>query len=47
MATLAEGRLEEGIHRYQWDATGLAGGVYLMRLQVDGKVETRKMSLVK
>jgi hypothetical protein len=47
VSTLEANHLAAGTHRYQWDATGLADGVYLYRLTAGNHSETRKMTLVK
>ncbi len=36
-----------GRHSVRFDGTGLASGVYLIRLDSGGKVQTRKMVLMK
>jgi hypothetical protein len=47
VATLVNGELSAGAHRYQWNASGLASGVYFYRLQSNEFVATKKMILVK
>ena len=47
VATLVSDRLSAGSYSYNWDASNLASGVYLYRLQADDYVETRKMVLMK
>ncbi|MDZ7373448.1 MAG: hypothetical protein ONB23_05700 [candidate division KSB1 bacterium] len=54
VATLISGEREAGRYAVQWDASGLAAGMYLCRLAVQGRdqagsalVETRKMILAK
>jgi hypothetical protein len=44
---LADGWLEVGTHEVNFDGSNLAAGVYLIRLQTDQFVQTRKMMLVK
>ena len=46
-ATLVSGRMPAGEHRYEWDASSLASGVYYYRLEVDGFVATKKLVLMK
>jgi hypothetical protein len=41
--TLVEGEVPAGEHRLHWDATGLASGVYLCRMQAENFSETIKM----
>ena len=45
--TLLSTSLLSGSYKYEWDAAGLASGIYLYRLQAGNHVETRKMVLMK
>jgi hypothetical protein len=48
VATLAQGRHEAGVHRFDFNGTGFASGVYFYRLNSpSGMIETRKMVLLK
>lgn len=47
VATLVEGEEEAGHHHVQFDATGLASGVYLCRMQAGSFVQTRKLMLLR
>lgn len=47
VAVLVDGVRPAGTHRVTFDASTLAGGVYVYRLQADGKVLSRKLTLVK
>jgi hypothetical protein len=47
VTTLVSDRLSVGSYSYEWDASNLASGVYLYRLQVGDYVETRKMVLMR
>ena len=47
VATLVSDRLSTGSYSYEWDASNLASGVYLYRLQADEYTETRKMVLMR
>ena len=47
IATLVEGEREAGYHEVQFDASGLASGVYLYRLTAGTFVEARKFVLVR
>ncbi|HEX7070678.1 MAG TPA: DUF5666 domain-containing protein, partial [Rhodothermales bacterium] len=52
VATLVSGVLEPGKHQVQWSAVNdggsrIASGVYLYRLEIGGKAETRSMILLK
>lgn len=44
---LSEGRLPSGINPIQFNATGLASGIYFYRLETDEGVLTKKMTLIK
>ena len=39
--------LPAGSYRYEWNATGMASGVYLCRLEAAGLTKTRKMILIR
>jgi hypothetical protein len=47
VATLVSDRLSAGSYSYDWDASNLASGVYLYRLQAGEYIETRKMVLMR
>jgi hypothetical protein len=47
MATLVSEKLAGGKYKYDWDASNLASGVYLYRIQAGNFLETRKMVLMK
>jgi hypothetical protein len=47
VATVVSDRLSAGSHSYEWDASNLASGVYLYRLQAGNYVQTRKMILMR
>jgi len=47
VATLAAEKRSAGIHRINWDAKGLASGVYLYRLEAGDFVQTKKLILMK
>ena len=47
VATLINGRVGSGLQTVQFDASDLASGVYLYRLQAGNKVQTNKMLLIK
>ncbi len=47
VVTLAEGSFAPGVHTVTFDATGLASGVYLSRLEAGGVVQTRRMMFMK
>jgi hypothetical protein len=47
VATLVNERKEPGSYTVRFDASGLASGAYLYRLQAGGFAETRKMILIK
>jgi hypothetical protein len=47
VATLVSDKLSSGSYAYEWDASNIASGVYLYRLQADDYVETRRMVLMR
>ncbi len=46
VARLAAGTYAPGLHRLTWDASKLAAGLYVYRLEALGRVETRRMVLL-
>jgi len=46
IANLVSDKLKVGKYRFTWNATSLASGVYLYRLQAGNHIETRKMILM-
>lgn len=47
VATLVNGEMGAGNHQVTFDASELSSGIYLVRLQSDIGVRTRKISLIK
>jgi len=47
VARLVHGQLGAGRHEVIWNASGLASGIYLLRLRVGAFTETRKMVLLR
>jgi photosystem II stability/assembly factor-like uncharacterized protein len=47
VATLINGEVEAGHHEAQFDASGLASGMYIYRLNVEGFVQTRSMMVLR
>jgi hypothetical protein len=47
VAMLVSERLTAGKYKYEWDAKGLASGVYLYRIQTCNYVESKKMVLLR
>jgi hypothetical protein len=47
VATLVNGEIEAGYHEVQFNAEGLASGVYFYRLRTGGLVQTRKLCLIR
>jgi hypothetical protein len=47
VATIVNERLAPGSYTRQWDAIGLASGVYVYRLSAGGFVQTRKLLLIR
>ena len=44
---LVDDKMEPGIYKIKYDATGLATGIYVYRLDVDGEVVARRMIYIK
>ena len=42
-----EGKIESGIHEFQWNGTNYSSGVYFIKIQSGDIVKTRKMILLK
>lgn len=47
VSTLVDGMVEAGSHTQTWNASDMPSGIYIARFEVDGKVFTRKMTLIK
>ena len=47
VATLVEGTLEAGRHEVRWRADDWPSGMYFVRLQAAGVVQTRRITLTK
>jgi hypothetical protein len=47
VTTLCDQNREPGAHSLTWDASGMSSGTYLCRLEIGGKAEYKKMTLVK
>ncbi len=47
VAVLVDGPAEVGTHDVALDAEGLPSGAYVVRLEADGRVETRRLTLVR
>ncbi|MBN1351431.1 T9SS type A sorting domain-containing protein [candidate division KSB1 bacterium] len=47
VASLISGKLEIGVHQVQWNAAGLASGVYYYRLQAGQFNQVKKLVLIK
>lgn len=47
VAVLVDGNLPAGSHTVTFDASNLTSGVYLYKLEADGQVQTKRMTLLK
>lgn len=47
MVTLVDGSFPAGMHDVRWDATGVASGVYVVRLEAGGQHVTRMLTVVR
>ena len=47
VATLINTSMAEGVHEVNWNASGLASGVYFSKLIANDHVEVKRMILIK
>jgi len=47
ISTLVSGKLNAGIHKIEFDASGLSTGLYFYRIQAGSFIQTKKMMLIK
>jgi hypothetical protein len=47
VATLASGVYASGRWTFQWDGAGARGGIYYVRLSVDGQVRSTRVALLR
>jgi hypothetical protein len=47
VTTLVSEELTPGSYKYQWDARGMASGVYFYRLEAKGFMQMKKMLLIR
>ena len=47
VATLVDGVKAAGTHKIRFDGSNLSSGIYIYRLQSEGKIISKKMSLLK
>ena len=47
VGTIAEGNMSAGTHSFTWDASDLSSGVYLVKAEYAGSIETQKVMLLK
>ncbi|MCB0289020.1 MAG: T9SS type A sorting domain-containing protein [Calditrichaeota bacterium] len=47
VTTLVKERMSAGSYKYEFNGTGLASGIYFYQLLVDGKVQSKRMTLTK
>jgi hypothetical protein len=47
VATLISEKLVQGNHKYIWDASAFASGVYYYKIEVGGFVQSKKLILIK
>jgi hypothetical protein len=47
IAILVNGERSAGYYETEFDALGLASGIYIYRIQVNSNIETKKMILLK
>ncbi len=44
---LADGKIQSGAHEYNFDGSSLPGGVYFCKLRINGRIQSKKMLIVK
>ena len=44
---LIDGQIKAGYHRFEWDASGMASGIYFYRLTTDDFISTKRMVLMR
>jgi hypothetical protein len=47
VATLVDEEMQPGSYEVRWDASGMASGVYLYRLQAKDFIDTKKLVLLR
>ncbi len=47
VATLVSDKFTPGVYKYDWDASGFAGGVYMYKIEAASIAQTRKLILMK
>jgi 5-hydroxyisourate hydrolase-like protein (transthyretin family) len=47
VVTLVSERLTAGSYKYDWNANGLASGVYVYKFQTSDYIETKKIILLR
>jgi D-alanyl-D-alanine carboxypeptidase len=47
ISTMAEGDMNEGVHQFRWETKNVASGVYFLKIQTPGTIQTKKLVVVK
>lgn len=47
VTTLLDGHLDAGVHHVPFEAENLASGIYIVRLQAEGSIDARQITLIK
>jgi len=47
VASLVNAERDPGLHQVQFDGTGLSSGIYIIRLEADGFLDTKRMALIR
>ncbi|MBM3327522.1 MAG: T9SS type A sorting domain-containing protein, partial [Calditrichaeota bacterium] len=47
VARLVSGKQEAGVHNLLWDASNITSGVYILHCETGGRIQTRKIALVR
>jgi D-alanyl-D-alanine carboxypeptidase len=47
VSTMVEGNMNEGVHQIRWEAKNVASGIYFLKMQTAGTIQTKKLIVVK
>jgi CubicO group peptidase (beta-lactamase class C family) len=47
VSTMAEGSMNEGVHQLRWETKNIASGIYFLKMQTAGIIQTKKLIVVK
>ena len=47
VSTIAEGSMNEGIHQFRWRTNNVPSGIYFLKVQTAGSIQTKRLIVVK